>query len=89
MYRQTDDNEIVIELNEMIDNSTNTISISKTEKNYKDIDTILEKIRKNAVNYSMYHNRRYHYYKNVLFVCFRIPLILSHLFTFQILRYLQ
>ncbi len=25
MYRQTDDNEIVIELNEVVDNSTNTV----------------------------------------------------------------
>lgn len=77
MYRQTNDNEIVIELNHTIDNSTNTIPISKNDiTHYKDIDNILEKLRKNTVNYSMYHNRRYHYYKNVLFICFRIPLIL-------------
>jgi len=80
MYRQTDDNEIVIELNEVVDNSTNTVPIFQNRNSmnvyYKDIDTILEKLRKNSVNYSMYHNRRYHFYKNMLFICFRIPLIL-------------
>ena len=47
MYRQTDDNEIVIELNEVVDNSTNTVPIFQNRNSmnvyYKDIDTILEK----------------------------------------------
>jgi hypothetical protein len=37
---------------------------------------ILNKIRKNCIKHSAYHNHRYHLYKNVLFTCFRVPLIL-------------
>ena len=39
-------------------------------------DRILNKIRHNCVNLSIYHNRRYHTYKNILFSAFRVPLIL-------------
>jgi hypothetical protein len=39
-------------------------------------DRILNKIRHNCVNLSIYHNRRYHTYKNILFSVFRVPLIL-------------
>jgi hypothetical protein len=38
--------------------------------------TILNKIRKNCIKHSAYHNHRYHLYKNVLFTCFRVPLII-------------
>ena len=37
---------------------------------------ILNKIRKNCIKHSAYHNHRYHLYKNLLFTCFRVPLIL-------------
>ena len=37
---------------------------------------ILNKIRKNCIKHSAYHNHRYHLYKNILFTCFRVPLIL-------------
>ena len=40
------------------------------------IDKILNNIRHNCVNLSIYHNKRYHLYKNVLFSGFRVPLIL-------------
>ena len=40
------------------------------------IDKILNKIRHNCVNLSIYHNRRYHTYKNILFSVFRVPLII-------------
>jgi len=43
--------------------------------NISDVDSILIRMRKNCVFLSMYHNRRYHFYKNLLFCCFRIPLI--------------
>lgn len=35
----------------------------------------LEKIRKNSVRLSIYHNRRYYYCKNILFGMFRVPMI--------------
>jgi len=41
-----------------------------------DIDKILIRMRKNCVYLSIYHNRRYHYYKNILFCIFSIPLII-------------
>lgn len=39
-------------------------------------DRILNQLRHNCVNLSIYHNRRYHTYKNILFSAFRVPLIL-------------
>jgi hypothetical protein len=45
------------------------IPISKSDK-------ILNKIRHNCVHLSIYHNKRYHSYKNTLFSVFRVPLIL-------------
>ncbi|NCA21367.1 MAG: hypothetical protein EBS86_09560 [Crocinitomicaceae bacterium] len=44
--------------------------------NVTDIDKILIRMRKNCVYLSMYHNRRYHFYKNILFCVFSIPLII-------------
>ena len=59
---------------------TDTLSINLDDINDKHlkenkVEKLLEKMRKNCVNLSIYHNRRYHHYKNTLFVCFRIPLI--------------
>lgn len=39
------------------------------------IEKLLEEIRCNCVNLSVYHNRRYHFYKNILFALFRVPSI--------------
>uniref|UniRef100_A0A6C0JK25 VP11 n=1 Tax=viral metagenome TaxID=1070528 RepID=A0A6C0JK25_9ZZZZ len=39
------------------------------------IDKLLKQIRHNCVHLSIYHNRRYHFYKNMLFSIFRVPLI--------------
>jgi hypothetical protein len=44
-------------------------SIVATEK-------LLREIRSNCVYLSIYHNRRYHFYKNILFTIFRVPLII-------------
>jgi len=40
------------------------------------IKYILQRLRRNCVYFSIYHNRRYHFYKNLLFCIFRIPLII-------------
>ncbi len=45
-------------------------------KTKNEIDNILIKIRKNCVFLSIYHNRKHHFYKNILFCVFRIPLII-------------
>ncbi len=49
---------------------------TQSNKKQNDIDNILIKIRKNCVYLSIYHNRKHHFYKNILFCVFRIPLIL-------------
>ena len=43
--------------------------------NMSDIDKILIRLRVNCVYLSIYHNRRYHFYKNILFCIFNVPLI--------------
>ncbi len=45
-------------------------------KSQNEIDQILIKLRKNCVYLSIYHNRKHHFYKNILFCVFRIPLII-------------
>jgi len=50
--------------------------INKTLGRESNIDVVLKQIRFNCVNLSVYHNRRYHFYKNVLFSIFRVPLII-------------
>lgn len=41
-----------------------------------DIDKILIRLRKNCVYLSIYHNRRHHFYKNILYCIFNVPLII-------------
>jgi len=68
-----------IDLNRNNDNSSHSnesiedpsLSIKK-----EDVYKILKKIRNNCIHLSIYHNKRYHFYKNVLFSFFRIPVIL-------------
>lgn len=50
-------------------------SITETIKK-ESVYSILRKIRNNCIQLSIYHNKRYHFYKNVLFTFFRIPLII-------------
>jgi hypothetical protein len=51
-------------------NEDNSVSIRK-----EDVYKVLQKIRNNCIHLSIYHNKRYHFYKNILFSFFRIPLI--------------
>lgn len=54
-------------------------SLPLIRQKLKDVDKkrykILDKLRINCVNLAAYHNNRYHLYKNMLFTCFRVPLI--------------
>ena len=59
------------ESNDTIETDTSTTLNIKKECVYK----ILKKIRNNCIHLSIYHNKRYHFYKNILFSFFRIPLI--------------
>lgn len=43
--------------------------------NKEHVYKILKKIRHNCIHLSIYHNKRYHFYKNFLFSFFRIPII--------------
>ena len=70
--------ELVIR-DELLPNMNNLLCVANQPQNNKkpenDIDNILVKIRKNCVYLSIYHNRKHHFYKNILFCVFRIPLI--------------
>ena len=71
--------ELVIR-DELLPNMNNLLCVANQPQNNKkpenDIDNILVKIRKNCVYLSIYHNRKHHFYKNILFCVFRIPLII-------------
>ena len=71
--------ELVIK-DEQFLNMNNLLCVANQPQNNKkpenDIDNILVKIRKNCVYLSIYHNRKHHFYKNILFCVFRIPLII-------------
>ena len=74
---QEENIELVIHDN--VPNIRNLLCIpdqTQSNKKQNDIDNILIKIRKNCVYLSIYHNRKHHFYKNILFCVFRIPLIL-------------
>jgi len=71
------------ELNENGENSESFLStevilsnINSMAGKENNIDTVLKQIRHNCVHLSIYHNRRYHFYKNMLFSVFRAPLII-------------
>ncbi len=68
-----------IELNNIrLDEDTETTEPDDTDTqsiNKEYVYKILKKIRNNCINLSIYHNKRYHFYKNILFSFFRIPLI--------------
>ncbi len=53
----------------------NMLGVSRPHIVHNDVDKILIKIRKNCVYLSIYHNRKHHFYKNILFCAFRVPLI--------------
>jgi len=63
IYKE-DDTNIVL-------NSSDENTIKK-----KSIYKILNALKNNCINLSIYHNKRYHFYKNILFTFFRVPLIL-------------
>jgi hypothetical protein len=62
------------ELNEDGDiEASNTLIPVPQEDN---IEKLLKEIRHNCMHLSIYHNRRYHFYRNMLFSLFRVPLII-------------
>ena len=72
--------ELTIEEKETVkQNINNLLCITdqmRSTKTQNEIDQILIKLRKNCVYLSIYHNRKHHFYKNILFCVFRIPLII-------------
>jgi hypothetical protein len=51
------------------------ITFLGSHKPKTNIEKLLEKVRKNCVHLCKYHNNRYHRYRRILFVIFRVPLI--------------
>lgn len=47
------------------------------ERNYN----VLRKIKMNCLHYSIYHNKRYHYYKKLMLFAFRLPIIILSAFN--------
>ena len=79
MPNEKDENIELVIRDELLPNMNNLLCVANQPQNNKkpenDIDNILVKIRKNCVYLSIYHNRKHHFYKNILFCVFRIPLI--------------
>jgi len=67
-------NDLAIDLD--TESSSEPENKSQLVINKENIYGILKKIRNNCVNLSIYHNKRYHFYKNILFSFFRVPLII-------------
>jgi hypothetical protein len=80
MPNEKDENIELVIKDEQFLNMNNLLCVANQPQNNKkpenDIDNILVKIRKNCVYLSIYHNRKHHFYKNILFCVFRIPLII-------------
>lgn len=72
--KMTDD-----ELNQLIDVTIkNIIDTSSVDP---PILKLLKQIHLNSIYYSIYHNKRFWIYKNVLFIAFRLPLIILSAFN--------
>lgn len=69
--------QALLSLNTAGNNVNNTLNTRRYGMNHIDVARykILDKLRINCVNLAAYHNNRYHLYKNLLFTCFRVPLI--------------
>ena len=67
----------LLSLNNLENNVSNMLNTGQQFMNHVDVARykILDKLRINCVNLAAYHNNRYHLYKNLLFTCFRVPLI--------------
>ena len=67
------------ELNQLIDVTIkNIIDTSSVDP---PILKLLKQIHLNSIYYSIYHNKRFWIYKNVLFIAFRLPLIILSAFN--------
>ena len=60
----------------MINYAYNTHDITNIPSNNHAILKLSKEIHINCVNFSIYHNRRYQYYKKIIFYVFRLPIIL-------------
>ena len=67
------------ELNQLID--TTIKNIIDTSSVDPPILKLLKQIHLNSIYYSIYHNKRFWIYKNVLFIAFRLPLIILSAFN--------
>jgi len=80
IYKMSDEENLIINertnlrinLDDDMCDKKSTSSTDVQEKRY----VILEKIRKNCLRLSIYHNAKYYFYKNLLFGMFRLPLII-------------
>lgn len=59
----------------MINYTYNTHEMTNIPSTNNPIIKLLKEIHINCVNFSIYHNRRYQYYKKIIFYVFRLPII--------------
>lgn len=96
-HKKTNDGmeQALLSLNNAGNNVNTVLNTGYRGTNHVDIARykILDKLRINCVNLAAYHNNRYHLYKNLLFTCFRVPLIvlsgLNSLFSVGLQTYVS
>jgi hypothetical protein len=71
-------------VNESVDKIVKNLSDNLQFKNMdgsKQTYNVLRKIKINCLRYSIYHNKRYQYYKNIMLFAFRLPIIILSAFN--------
>ena len=79
--KQNDSQYINIQLDndglKLIQNDLCVDDLERNQRNYN----VLRKIKMNCLHYSIYHNKRYHYYKKLMLFAFRLPIIILSAFN--------
>jgi len=69
---QLDNDELKLVRNDLCNDD-----LERNKRNFN----VLRKIKMNCLHYSIYHNKRYHYYKRLMIFGFRLPIIILSAFN--------
>jgi hypothetical protein len=64
----------------IIKHVSNDFQLDTVERNTTSLN-VLRKIKMNCLRYSIYHNKRYQFYKNVMLFAFKLPIIILSAFN--------
>jgi hypothetical protein len=64
----------------IIKHVSNDFHLDSLERNTSSLN-VLRKIKMNCLRYSIYHNKRYQFYKNIMLFAFRLPIIILSAFN--------